>query len=129
MTKRITRQLPYLNNTLHIQIFIQHLRPEVALHEPQEACHNVIGVKAAKERVDSAVTDAECRPPSMDKWLTTIARNRTEDINLVIDYSNYSASAKPYLVSERLRDELYWPKSRAVKGTAPCARPQQPHVP
>lgn len=74
-----------------------------------------IGVKAAKNEW-IVLTDAECRPLT-DKWLTTMARNCTEDINLVIGYSNYSASAKPYPRFERLRDELYCMR-RAVKGTA-----------
>ena len=74
-----------------------------------------IGVKAAKNEW-IVLTDAECRPLS-DKWLATMARNCSEDINLVIGYSNYSAEAKSYRRFERLRDEMYCMRS-AEKGTA-----------
>lgn len=74
-----------------------------------------IGVKAAKNEW-IVLTDAECRPLT-DKWLATMARNCTAGTSLVMGYSNYSASAKPYLRFERLRDELYCMR-RAVRGTA-----------
>lgn len=64
-----------------------------------------VGVKAAKNEW-IVLTDAECKPLS-DKWLATMAGNCNETTNIVIGYSNYSVSTKPFRRFERLRDEIY----------------------
>lgn len=64
-----------------------------------------LGVKAAKNDW-VALIDTSCTPHT-DQWLTTMARNCKEDINIVMGYSAYGEDVKSYLRFAHIYKELY----------------------
>ncbi len=74
-----------------------------------------LGVKAAKNEW-VVLLDAECAPQT-DTWLKTMARNFCESSDLVIGYSNYTPSTKPFYRFVRLRTMCYL-LNQARRGTA-----------
>lgn len=74
-----------------------------------------LGVKAAKNEW-IILTDASCQPAS-NNWLNTMARNCSEDKNLVLGFSQYSEDDKPYHRFEHLHTAYYLMR-KAIKGTA-----------
>lgn len=74
-----------------------------------------LGVKAAKNEW-IILTDASCQPAS-ENWLSTMARNCSESKNLVLGFSQYTESTKPYPRFEHLHTTYYLMR-KAVKDTA-----------
>lgn len=76
----------------------------------------LLGVKAAKGEW-IVLIDANCKPTS-PLWLQAMARQCTDDKNVVIGYSNYPQdSAKPWYRFARLRQSCYALRA-AQKGSA-----------
>lgn len=74
-----------------------------------------LGVKAAKNEW-VILLDAECTPQT-DTWLKAIARNFGENTDMVIGYSNYASTAKPFYRFVRLHTMCYL-MNQARRGTA-----------
>jgi glycosyltransferase involved in cell wall biosynthesis len=74
-----------------------------------------VGVKAAKNEW-IVFTDIDCRPVS-DLWIKTISEYCSNDIDMVVGYTNYDATAKSYYRFDRLQSACYQLR-KAQNGTA-----------
>lgn len=91
----------YLNNRKLYYTFI----PDSSRYMSRKKLMITLGVKAARYEW-ILLTEASSTPLS-DTWLKTFAKNMTDDINLVLGYSNYAKEAPAYYRFEQLRNACY----------------------
>jgi len=89
--------------------------PPRSLFMSKEKLAVTLGVKAAHNEW-IVLLPAGCEPQS-GKWLSFMARNCSNDKDIVLGYSNYDAEAPRYYRFERLRTALYLMR-KAQHGTA-----------
>ena len=88
----------------HPRLYYTYI-PDSSRYMSRKKLAITLGVKAAKHEW-LLLTDAECRPAT-NRWLQTMARNCTDDKNLVIGYTRYDDETGDYRRFERLHTAFY----------------------
>lgn len=89
--------------------------PETSRYMSRRKLAITLGVKAAKNEW-VLLTDATCRPAS-DKWISRMASGCSENVDIVLGYSNYSCDDANFKVFYRFHRE-YALLREALGGTA-----------